>query len=193
MPSCVDFEVRPKSSITERALQYDVRVREIDRTVRESWSELAAICIQVRDKELWRMLPAKFHSFDDWLIDAAPCCRATVYKGMGVLSVIAKDLSPQEIAGIEIGNAILLSQVSSSVRRDPEVIQAAKSGRSSNKLREIVRTKYPNQHVEAIVEKKLHFTTSQWEKIEAAHEAYKLTDEMASLETFLEWCVSEAS
>src|SRR4051812_21440690 len=78
---------------TDRARAYDSRVREIDRIVRESWSELAAICIQVRDKLLWRHMDVQHESFDAWLLDAAPVCRATVYRGMGVLSVLAKDLS----------------------------------------------------------------------------------------------------
>ena len=194
-PTCVDVEVRQCITPREKAIAYDHRVREIDRVVRESWSELAAICIQVRDKELWRLLRPRpdvtFHSFDDWLLDAAPVCRATVYKGMGILSTLAKDLTPEQISGIEIGNAALLAHVSSSVRRDPEVIEAASGGRHSKKLRDVVRTKFPEQHIETIVEKKLHFTSSQWDKIESAYESYQVVDPSASLETFFEWAVSE--
>jgi hypothetical protein len=184
----------------ERAEAHDSRVREINRIVRESWSELAAICIQVRDRQEWKLLQCltldierPFSSFDDWLLDAAPVCRATAYKGMGILSVLAKDLAPEEIAGIEIGNASILAyEVSSpSVRRDPEVIEAAKSGRHSKKLRDVVMQKYPNQHLENIVEKKLVFSRSAWEKIEAAYDAYRLIDEKARLEDFFEWAVSE--
>jgi len=184
----------------EKAEAHDYRVREINRIVRESWSELAAICIQVRDRQEWKLLQCltldvnrPFSSFDDWLLDAAPVCRATAYKGMGILSVLAKDLAPEEIAGIEIGNASILAyEVSSpAVRRDPEVIQAAKSGRHSRKLRDVVMSKYPNQHLENIVEKKLVFSRSAWEKIEAAYDAYRLIDEKARLEDFFEFCVSE--
>jgi len=192
----VDFEVRPQSiTLEERALIHDTRVREIDRVVRESWSELAAICIQVRDKQEWKFLTSRdrrsFHSFDEWLMDAAPVCRATVYKGMGILSVIAADLTPAEIADIEIGNASLLAQVSPAVRRDPEIIKAARNGKNSKQLRQTIRTKYASQHIELMVEKKLRFTTSQWERIEAAYEAYCLVEAGASLETFFEWVVSE--
>jgi hypothetical protein len=160
-PEIREFKLTPK----EQALTYDSRVREIDRIVRESWSELAAICIQVRDKMLWKELPGKYTSFDAWLLDAAPVCRATVYRGMGVLSVLSKDVSPEDIAGMEIGNASILAyEVSSSkVRRDPEIVAAAKSHRHSKKLREVVKTKYPEQHLEDVVEKKFHFTASQAE------------------------------
>lgn len=186
----------------ERAELHDARVREINRIVRESWSELAAICIQVRDRQEWKLLerltldvnlPPQFTSFDDWLLDAAPVCRATAYKGMGILSVLAKDLAPEEIAGIEIGNASILAyEVSSpAVRRDPEVIHAAKSGRHTKVLRETVMRKYPNQHLEDSVEKKLVFSRSQWEKVESAFEAYRTVDEKARLEDFIEWLCSE--
>jgi hypothetical protein len=183
----------------EKAILHDRRVREIDQIVRESWSELAAICIQVRDRQEWRLLTRgrprldvdrEYHSFDDWLMDAAPVCRATVYKGMGILSVLAQDMDQEQIAGIEIGNATLLAQVSAAVRRDPEVIEAAKSGRHSKKLRDVVRKKYPDQHIEAIVEKKLHFTSSQWDVIASAYENYALTNDGASLEQFFEFAVS---
>ncbi len=183
----------------ERAQAYDSRVREIDRIVRESWSELASICIQVRDRALWKLVlrptldVEPFKDFDDWLLDAAPVCRSTVYKGMGILSVLAKDLTPEQIAGIEIGNASILAyEVSSpSVRRDPEVIEAARSGRHSKKLREVVMRKYPNQAIENVVERKLRFTRSQWEVIDSAWDVFKITDPSASLETFIEYLVSE--
>jgi hypothetical protein len=179
----------------ETAVAYDYRVREIDRVVRESWSELASICIQVRDKALWKLLASSYDSFDAWLLDAAPVCRATVYRGMGVLSVLAKDLKPEDIAGMEIGNASILAyEVSSSkVRRDPDVIEAAKSHRHSRKLRDLVQTRYPEQHLEDVVEKKLKFTVSQWERIEAAYDSYRTVDEKARLEDFIEWLCSEQS
>src|SRR5437667_4055611 len=110
-PEIREFKINPQ----QKAIAYDCRVREIDRIVRESWSELASICIQVRDHALWKLVPrltvdvAEFKDFDDWLLDAAPVCRATVYKGMGILSVLVKDLSPEQIAGIEIGNARILA------------------------------------------------------------------------------------
>jgi len=191
-----DIEVRPDRTITakDKAVRYDNRVREIDRIVRESWSELAAICIQVRDKELWRLLPGKFHSFDDWLLDAAPVCRATVYRGMGVLSVLAKDLKPEDIAGMEIGNASILAyDVSTSkVRRDPEVIEAAKSGRGTKKLRELVKAKYPEQKIEDVHEEKIRFPESAWMVIEEAFQAYRqFEDETISLASWIEWMAND--
>jgi hypothetical protein len=179
-------------SLDVQAFADDSRVREIDRQVRESWSELAAICIRVRDKLLWKYLINPYTSFDDWLMDAAPVCRSTIYRGMGILSVIAADVRPEDIAGIEIGNASLLAQLSSGVRQDPEIIAAAKSGRESKKLRQAVRQRYPDQLVELIVEKKLRFTESQWGAIEPKYEAYQLINPNAGLEEFFEFCVSEA-
>jgi hypothetical protein len=190
----------------ELALQHDCRVREIDRIVRESWSELATLCILVRDNREWELLASRpmldvdgkeeirgYHSFDEWLADACPCCRSTVYAGMGVLSVLAKDVAPEDIAGMELGNAkILAHEVSSSaVRRDPEVIAAAKSGRHTKTLRTLVMNKYPDQLLEDVIIRKLRFPVSAWERIEAAYEAYRLVNGSASMESFLEFIVVE--
>ena len=183
---------RPTLDLPTQALVDDSRVREIDQTVRESWSELAAISIRVRDKRLWKLLPGKYHSFDDWLMDAAPCCRATVYKGMGVLSVLAKDVAAEDIAQLEIGNAILLAQVSPSVRRDPEVLEAAKSGRHSKTLRETIKRKHPSQLIENVVERKFKFTESQAAIVEEAIEAHRtMNNPSTSSEEIIEMLCAE--
>jgi hypothetical protein len=153
----------PTLDIETQATLDDARVREIDQLVRESWIELSAICIRVRDRQEWKYMDGEYHSFDAWLVEAAPCCRATAYKGMGVLSVLAKDLGPEQLTGIEIGNASLLAQVSAAVRKDPEVLAAAKSGRHSKKLRDVVKKKFPEQHIEDVTEKKFHFQESRWQ------------------------------
>lgn len=187
-------EIRhPTLDLETQALLDDSRVREIDQQVRESWSELAAIAIRMRDRQGWKHLPQKYESFDAWLLESCPTCRATVYTGMGVFSVLSKDLDPKDIREMEIGNARLLAyEVSSSkVRRDPEVIAAAKSGRHTKALRETVKRKFPDQHLEDVVEKKLHFTSSQWDIIELAFNNYLQTDPKASLEVFFEAICAE--
>lgn len=186
-------EIRRRSvDLETQALMDDSRVREIDKVVRESWSELAAICIRVRDSKLWELLPIEFHSFDDWLLSAAPVCRATIYRGMGVLSVLAKDLEPADIAQMEIGNASILAyEVSSSnVRRDPEVLAAAKGARYSKALRDVVKRKFPSQHMEDVHVEKIVFTASQWDVVERAYEAYRVGDPSATLAVFIEWLVT---
>jgi len=175
----------------------DSRVREIEKQVLESWSELATIAIRFRDQELWRFVPRPgsdvgFHSFDDWLVDAAPCSRATVYRGMGVLSALP-DVATEELRQIEIGNAVLLTQLSSGVRRDPEVLEAAKDSRNSGKLREVVHRKFKDQHIEMQVEKKCRWDESAWAVI---WEEVKLTrdeenDENLSFSSIVELWASE--
>lgn len=197
-------EIRQRSvDLETQALMEDCRVREIDKIVRESWSELAALATRFRDKKLWaelppRMLPDEsgefvmrcFHSFDEWLLDACPCCRATVYKGMGILSVLAKDLALEDISQIEIGNASILAyEVSTSnVRRDPEVLAAAKGARHSRALREIVKKKFPDQLMEDVHVEKLQWPTSAWIVIEEAFAAYRaFEDETISFSAWIEW------
>ena len=71
------------------------------------------------------------------------------------------------------------------------MIAAAKSGRHTKALRETVKRKFPDQHLEDVVEKKLHFTSSQWDIIELAFNNYLQTDPKASLEVFFEAICAE--
>lgn len=199
-------EIRTQSlDLDTQALVYDSRVRELESNYKMLWSEVSALCILFRDRELWKLLPPRltldligqsvmlpFHSFDEWLLEAAPCCRATIYRGMGILSTLSKDMLPEDIAGIEIGNAAVMAQLSSKIRLDPEIIEAAKDSRHTKKLRETIRRKYANQHVEMIVERKCRFEQSQWEVIEPKFEAWQVAYPNGRFEEFVEFLCSEA-
>jgi len=87
-------------------------------------------------------------------------------------------VAPADLAGMEIGNAKMLVGVSSSVRQDPEVIEAAKGGRHTRKLRDIVRAKYPDQLIEETHVLKVAFEMSAWENTVAPEiEAYRAENE----------------
>ncbi len=186
--SC-DFEVRPHEtelSPQERASARDAFVREFERQFND-WVGIAKCCSDVdRDRD-WEILG--FSSWHAWILDAAPRSRSYIYLVVGRYKELAPDIPDAELERIPLGSAGILRQLSPAVRQDSKIRKAAQMRPSE--FRQVIATEYPNQHVEPVVECRLRFVLSAWERIQAAYEAYKVLDESASLETFLEWAVSE--
>jgi hypothetical protein len=111
---------------------------------------------------------------------------------MGLLSALP-ELPAEDLKQIEIGNATLMAQLSPEVRKDPEVLEAAKDTRHSDKLREVVRRKHPDQHVDLIIEKKCKFEASAWELIweEVKQTRVEENDEALGFSSVVELWASE--
>jgi hypothetical protein len=185
-----DIEIRPDTDLTaqERAEARDAFVRSFERQFAD-WTEIAKVCIDVeRDKDYLRL---GFDSWHLWILKAAPMSRSYIYIVTNRYKELEKDIPADELRGISLGSAKVLESVSSKVRRDSNVRKAAK--KKPKDLRAAIKKQYPDQHIEGIVERKFTFTFSQWEKIEGAYEAYLLTDEGATFETFIEWMVTETT
>lgn len=181
-------EIRTETDITpkERALARDSFVRSFERQFAD-WAEIARVCCQIEQDKDYHLLG--FASFGAWLMQAAPRSRSYIYLVMGRYKELSPDISDEELAQIPLESAGVLKQLSPSVRRQSKVRQQAKG--KASELIVTVQKDFPDQLIEGIVERRLKFTTSQWQRVEAAYEAYLVTDEGASLETFIEWLVSE--
>lgn len=181
-PEIRETSLTPK----ERAEARDNYVRVFDSQFAD-WSAIAKVCCDIeRDKD-WQVLG--FSSFNAWLLNAAPRSRSYLYLVIGRYKELSADIPDEELAQIPLTSAGVLKQLSLAVRRESKVRQAAKG--KPSELREVLARDYSTQHVEPIVEHRLRFTLSQWQRIESAWEAYRMVDEGASLEVFLEWAVSE--
>lgn len=159
------FEMSKKRQL-EAAQGRDRRVREIERQMAASWSELAEIAIQIRDREEWRLL--NFGSFNHWLADAAPRSRAMIYSAIGLLEEL-KDVPIADLREIGIGNAHILKKLPRTSRTRSDVLEAAKTLPPRSMLATVIET-YPNHHLEEIATQKFKFTVSQWVAIEEAIE-----------------------
>ena len=182
-------EIRSELNLTPkgRAEARDSFVRSFERQFAD-WTEIAKVCIEVdRDKDY---LLLGFSSWHSWLIEAAPRSRSYIYLVVGRYKELSPDIPDEDLAQIPITATTLLRKVSSKVRQSSNIRHQAKNG-SVNELRNAIEQEFPEQHLEGIVEQRLRFTTSQWERIEAAYEAYRVVDSTASLEVFFEWLVSE--
>jgi len=146
------------------AAEHDKRAREIERQRTEQWSELADICMCVRDAEEWRILG--FSSFNRWLLDAVPKSRSSVYAAMGVVEEL-QDVTKEDLSQIEQGNATILSKLPKKMRQSRKVIAAAKS-LPPRKFIEKIQEQAPDLHIEQKVARKLKFTPTQEKTIDAA-------------------------
>lgn len=173
-------EVRPNldtSDFESRAKAHDQRVRDLDQFVRGVWAELGYLCLLVRNGEEWRVLG--HHSFDAWLLEAAPCSRASAYGGMKAFEELADDFTPAEMVEVPHGNAHVLKLLPKAVRRDPAVRKAAREQRPKQFLAQMQK-EHPELHLETKMPKKFIFTSDQWGVIEKALDEYR--DESGSPE-----------
>jgi hypothetical protein len=134
------------------------------------WARLGEIAYDMERTRGWEDLG--FHSWSAWMMELqvrSGYKRSSVYRFKKLVERLLPDISVSDLEKMEPGNAgFLAGEVcSSSVRRDPEVIQAAQASRETTKLREFVIGKHPGQAIEEQHAEHLYFPLSAWEIIEA--------------------------
>jgi hypothetical protein len=170
----------------ERAESRDSFIRAFDAQF-SNWFAIAKCCVEMKRDKDYEILG--YESFGKYITQAAPRSRSYLYLVIGRYEELAPDIPEKELAEMSLGSAGVLKQLSPAIRRQSKIRQAAKG--KPAELRQVLEQEFPQQHIESLVEKHLKFPLSQWEKIETAYETYKLTDETATLEEFIEWLVSE--
>lgn len=135
----------------DAAITLTGRVRQIDAILRTSFLELGLICQIVEGRKLWSLVQTldrqPVRSFNHWLEECAPYSRSHCYAAKKIAGELSRDIPPETMIGIDETNARLLASISSDVRRDPEVIEAAKN-LSGNEFAAKMAEEQPNQHIE---------------------------------------------
>ena len=153
------------------AKRLDSRIRELERQHRRSFVELGLICNEMADRSLWQELVNPetgnfFQSFGSWLMDAAQVAHSSAYKAMKVLKELS-DVPVEDLQEMSRANVIIVSQLSTKVRRDPKVIAAAKT-QTEAAFHQILETDYPEQHIESTARMDLKPTRSARKVIDEA-------------------------
>lgn len=138
------------------------RLRLLDQTWKYSYIEIGQICRIVERKHLWKQRtdPAtgeRCTSFPAWVHAAAPWSFSTVFAAMRDCEEL-QDVPAEHLAEIPAANIGTLKQLSTAVRQDPAIIEAAKTMRAPEFV-EQVRKEYPLQHLEK--KKTLRFTMDE--------------------------------
>lgn len=146
------------------------RMRYLDDTERISYAERGRICHYVRvhlvHQQRTNPETGEPCSFTEWVRLAAPWSYQTCFAAMRDVEALS-DIPAKELAQIPQANFAVLRQLSTAVRAQPAVIEAAKTQRS-DKLIEHVQRNHPDQHIESKQTLRFVADESQAEEIEEA-------------------------
>lgn len=128
------------------------KLQEIDRTLKLSYAEAGIMALKVKTGELWRtrLNPETNElctSWNQWLCVAMPYSNATIFAAVADVEELS-DVPDADLAEIPAANIHIVKQLSTAVRADPRVLQAAKT-LLSKKFVEQVQCDHPHQHLEA--------------------------------------------
>jgi hypothetical protein len=115
------------------------------------YARIGIMCDAVYKRLLWQHIidPASgqpCHSFARWVRVASPHAYSTCYAAMEDIRSLS-DVPADDLAQIRQSNFATMKQLSTAVRRDPTILEAAKSMRTE-KFVEAVNLKHPGQALE---------------------------------------------
>ncbi len=170
-----------------RAEARDSFVRAFDQQF-SNWVSIAKCCVDVERDRDWEVLG--FESYGQWITDAAPKSRSYLYLVIGRYKELIPDIPEKELEQIPLGSAGILKQLSSKVRKESKIRQAAKG--KPSELRQVLKDSQPEQHIETLDVRTMRFTESQACLHDEALESYRVLNESeATAEELIEWLESQ--
>ena len=144
------------------------RLRYLDRTTKLAYSEIGFISLTVQMYRLHEHRLDGGHpcSFTRWIRIAAPWGYSTCFAAMKDVEDL-KDIPAQHLAEIPQSNMPILKQLSTAVRSEPAVIEAAKN-KSADEFTEQLRRDHPDQHIESRKMLRVNMEESALAKVEEA-------------------------
>ena len=138
------------------------RLSDYDEQERLRYAEVGLMVLTVEQGELWKLrtdpqtdYPCR--SLNRWIQIACPYAHSTVYAALRDVKEL-QDVPTADLAQISQSNMRTMRQLSTKVRNDPKVLEAAKTGRT-DALVSLVKANFPQQHLEG--EKYLRFTLNE--------------------------------
>lgn len=131
------------------------RISSIAHAWQFGFAEIGIIAAHVHETGIWRERSA---SWAEWMREVTGLSRSASYKAKEIIEAL-KDIPNAELALIPKENLMNLLQVSTGVRANPAVIEAAKN-QKSDAFREYVGKTHPDQHVEAVKHRNFAFEES---------------------------------
>ena len=126
------------------------RLRHLDRVEKLSYAERGMICRQVQNYMLHekRTDPETGEpcTFTRWVRLSSPWGYSTVFSAMRDVEAL-KGIPDEDVAEIPQSNFPVMIQLSTEVRKDPQVLEAAKTQRTEE-LVEHIREHHPDQKIE---------------------------------------------
>lgn len=162
----------------------DKRAREIEAQFKSTWSELADLCLTMRDCSYWK--EGGFSSFNSWLISALPCSRSWAYLAIGIREEL-KELG-DELKEIPLANADVLRKLPKEARTAPKTIKAAQTMTPAEFL-PAVAAEHPQQALEMKFKLRYTITASQHKVMQQFFDGWRLLHEESQSEAEIIECV----
>lgn len=130
---------------------YFLELQRIDNEVKFNYARVGIICRDVKNRLLWqrRIDPSTgepFRSMAKWVRAACPWSYATTYAALRDVEEL-KDIPEEVLAQIPASNFPIVKQLSTAVRSDPVVIEAAQT-KPTDEFIEQIKESHPEQHFE---------------------------------------------
>lgn len=140
------------------------RLRELDQIEKVSYAEKGQICLIAKNGLMHhnKVSPETGNpcSLSEWIRLAAPWSYATCFAAMRDIESLS-DMSQEDLSRIPKANIQTLTQLSTAVRKDPKVIEGAKTQRPDRFIDQVQRD-HPGQHISK--PETLRFVVDQSEK-----------------------------
>jgi len=183
-----DYKELPEAE-AEQAIYENLKNYDEDSRLR--YAQIGLMVLSVQKRELWKLRidPADgfpCRSLARWIRIACPYAYSTVYAALNDVEEL-QDMPQDVIAQVPQGNFKTLKQLSTKVRRDPEVHKVAKE--KSEKLVQHIQKNYPEQAIEQNLFMRFSPTTSQRGDIQDALQHAKAGDSISDTEALWRVCV----
>lgn len=131
--------------VVEMASTLHRRVQYLDVLSKTTFVELGIICSEMQDNGLWAYIEG-CSGFDAWVALAAPYSRSHCYDAMSAVREL-QDVPAEALAAVPRCNVKTLQRLSTAVRREPGVLQAA-ADMTENEFLQKIESEYPQQHMQ---------------------------------------------
>ena len=143
--------IETPESRKELAVQYDSKIRTIERDLKGNFVDMGSILIEMEKRELWKELEDrqgnKFKSFDRWLKDAAPFSRASGYAAKESMKRLIGFIPVEELKEMPRFAVETIAKLPKEKRASTKIRHAAKT-QSRKKFTETVQKEAPEAHIE---------------------------------------------
>lgn len=161
-----ELKIRELRSITDEdaAKTLTDRLRFLETQYKRNFVERGFILYEVEERGLWKYIIdgdtcVPYTSFDRWVCGEASHSRADCFESLRAVKEL-RDVPREQLMNVPRKNIGILSQLSTKLRKNPEVIKAAQTG-SRKEFIALIQAKHPDQHVEHETKITAHPTKSQ--------------------------------
>jgi hypothetical protein len=125
-------------------------IEKVEELHERSYSEIMIIADQFERRKLWQCIDnpvsgVPFNSWSAWATAAAPRCRRVMMEARSDAKALA-DIPPASLVGVSKSNVQVLKKLSTKVRNEPQILEAAKTLPQDEFIAKIEKEK-PDQHI----------------------------------------------